>query len=614
MLASSDPTVGHCTSIALRMMFLRQHVKQKTKGSKDSEPAEISVGTLRDVLHGSRDHHLDDLLRAPVASFCDDIVTPYIVERNLPLIVLCEAFGDDPDSEARTRFPREVMISLPETFQMRWENNRTLKVHFADLKRAAKLVDSVTFFASGLFVYSVSFIFDMPDVSLNVLDPKLMLVLSAIAARPAGDIVHDSVRFRLNDDKDELPLIEFLQARLSRLSKLADESKLSRNVFSLLKKDEAVKALRECGDSNATAKSAGVDALRTSLLNLFPENSHFDGRTLVDIEVIGCSRHDKVLEYARLSEARQAKLDDFSKSLAGLTQNVLDYEEQDEEEIYDSLAGGLKIGNDITFVSKDVAVKFCKSSRVTSEMRCVVGGSPYWMLVQLVMGHNEALLAGLGADIDEQGPGEGGVIGQLLPSKDPHDIEGTRERLNQALKRKIRLAHYIPNLFRYPTEKNLYRFYSKMRGLKLRQKYLVSSEAAWENAVRETSSVTEEQTGHTFNGVLIALGVIQLGGVLAAIAAIDDNRFWYFGTHVFNAGADIHALVDLWNGFGHSYNGGRPDDFSAVWALFVAGVLIFLGSVSLMVAVWPRVRQKLNQWWARMARLPVRRTRPRRPS
>ncbi len=609
-------SLGDCTSIALRMMFLRQHTDNtKANGGGGQE---IAMGNLRELLRCSH-LDLDTLLRVPVASFCDDIVTPYTVDRNLPLIVLCEPFSDDlnPDDDLRTRPPRKVTIDLPEQFEMRWEKDRKLLVAFAERKRSVHLVDSVTFFPSGLFAYSVSLVLDERDAGLNGLDPDFILVLSAIA-QPAGEIVGEPVRFTFSEERDAkpVPLMAFLGARLS---KLADEGRIDHNIFSLLDRDVAVKAFFEQDESDESPKSkkirakrkaCDVDALRNSLIHLFLENDgRFDGRILVDVEVLGFSNHDKVLEYARLSQTREAQVDKFSKSLAGLTQNVLDYMEQDEEEINDSLAGALIIGSDITFVSRDVAVKFCRRSRVTSEMRYVVGGSPYWMLVQLVMGHNEALLADLNADIDAQ-CGQAGMIGALLEQKDPYDVETSRERSNQALKRKIRLAYYIPNLFRYLTEQHLYRFFSEARGLKLRQRYLVGSEAAWDNAVRETGTVTKEQTDHTFSGIVIALGVIQLGGVLAAIAAIDDKHFWYFGTRVFQKGAFTHALVDLWDGFFHIDNGAQPQDFSAVWALAIAGSLILAGSLYLIplaakwILLWLkgtprmlfRVRQKLSQW------------------
>ena len=103
------------------------------------------------------------------------------------------------------------------------------------------------------------------------------------------------------------------------------------------------------------------------------------------------------------------------------------------------------------------------------------------------------------------------------------------------------------------------------------------SEAAWEDATREISTVTKEQTDHTLNGVVIALGVIQLGGVLVAIAAIDDKHFWLFGTHVFHIQAFAHALGDVFTGFLPWYTGAEPADYSAVWALAIAGFLILLG-------------------------------------
>jgi uncharacterized membrane protein YgdD (TMEM256/DUF423 family) len=71
----------------------------------------------------------------------------------------------------------------------------------------------------------------------------------------------------------------------------------------------------------------------------------------------------------------------------------------------------------------------------------------------------------------------------------------------------------------------------------------------------------------------------------------------------------MHAVVDLVNGFRHSYNGGRPEDFSAVWALLAAGVMAFIGFVYLISLN----RVRLWSFFARIARLPMWRTAPRRP-
>jgi hypothetical protein len=593
-------------------MFLCQHTTDEKTEVADPEPEEVTMRILRDTLRhpknrdGSSKHHdknreptNDDRLRVPVASFCNDIVTPFSVDANLPLIVLCEPFGDPSEEEPDMRSPRLVTIHLPEQFKMVWEKNRVSTIDFTETERAATFVDSVTFFPSGLFAYSVSFIFDAAEA--NPLDQDLLLVLSAVA-QPAGSISGEPVKFSLNDDVAPLELMAFLRARLNVLF---SEAACNRNIFSWLnEEEEACKALASTRNEALAStpnkeNSQEVSAIRQSVLQMFRQEGAFERRVFVDIEALGCSFHDRILEYAALSEKREAQVDLFSKALAGLTQNVLDYKQQDAEEIDDSLAGGLRIGTDITFVSRDVAVKFCKESRVTREMRHVVGGSPYWMLVQLVMGHNEALVSNLSSEID-RAYGQAGMIHILLEPKDSHDIEASRERSKQALKRRIRLAYYIPNLFRYPTERSLYRLYSTARGLELRQRYLVDSEAAWDNAVREESAVTKEATDHTFNMTLMALGVIQIGGVLAAIAAIDDTRFWYFGTHVLNGGAEFHAVTDLVAGLFHTYRGSRPADFSAVWALAVAIILILAGAAYLFYLLLQRTRAGLKRILSRM--------------
>jgi hypothetical protein len=546
------------------MTFLRQHAAAEKAKAGSAEPDHIVMRTCRDSLDLSNgEPTIDELLHQPVASFCDDIMTPYSADANLPLIVLCEPFRQVSD-KGNMRYPRQcprgVTIDLPTQFRTPWEG-RVSPIDFTNTppERTAKLVDSVTFFPSGLIAYSVSLIFDATEA--NILDHDLLLVLAKVALA-AGATMADKVLFKLDNAERAYELMPFLAARVKCLQ---EDSNTSRNIFSWLK-----------------------DAIGGSVSQMFSNKQPFD-RVLVDIEVLGCSLHDRVLEYAMLSEKRQTTVDEFSKALAGLTQNVLDYQEQDAEEIDDSLANGLRIGSDITFVSKALAVKFCKQSRVTREMRHVVGGSPYWMLVQLVMAHNEALLSNLSEAIDADFD-HTGMMQSLLDPKNTQDLEASQQRLRQALKRRIRLAYYIPNLFRYPTEQRLYLLYSKARGLELRQEYLVSSEAAWDSAVREVDAVTEEKSNRRLNMILVALGIVQIGGVLAAIAAIDDARFWYFGRHVFDVGAELHALFDLIGGVFHEYSGNRPADFSAVWALAVAILCIAGGSVLLVVQLLgPRI-------------------------
>jgi hypothetical protein len=161
-------------------------------------------------------------------------------------------------------------------------------------------------------------------------------------------------------------------------------------------------AVRETG-----ARKQAV-SLQNALLSLGARaaNSENEGKldptitASIGIEVIGAEWHERVLDYADKASRREARVDEFSRRLAGLAQNVFDFRRQDVEEVNDSLSSAVRIGNDITFAQREVAIRFIEESRAFSEMRCILGGSPYWLLVQLVLGHNERLLSHLNKEFE----------------------------------------------------------------------------------------------------------------------------------------------------------------------------------------------------------------------
>lgn len=575
-LAPDDATLGSCRSIALRVTFIdsyrieRRPSPLKPWKQPQSARAEIELNRLRAGF--AKRPELGDGLLAPVMSFYNDVVTPYGTEGNLPLVVMCEPFRDQPDRAARTRAPHHVQIHVPGTFSTRWEKNRKLEIAFAEREddefvRRAKLVDNVTFFASGYLAYSLSFVFDAPAEGVP-LNAQLLLVLNEVAGM-AGRREGRPVRFAL-DGEPPVPLSAFVRRRLAQLEAGARRRD---TLFTLLSEPAT-------GELGASLRRA------VATFNL-PGEVAFEGRISIGIEICGCSRHADVLRYAQQAEERVAPVDDFSRRLAGLVQNVIDFELQDKEEVHDSLAGGLKIGTDITFVHKDVAVRFSEGSRSYDEMRHVVGGSPYWLLVQLVLGHNEAVLSDLSKDL-ERDYGNAGLTGMMQALLDvprrPYSMRDSQQRLTRMLRRRIRLAHYIPNLFRYPTERKLYDLFSKARGLEAQHAYFVTSEDTLEKAVREISTLNKERIDSRITRTLIALGLIQVAGAFVAIAAINDADFWFFGQH-FDQPGWLSRLFNDFMAFSiqHRQSSQQPPEFTAVWALWPALAIMVAGFCLLAV-------------------------------
>ena len=254
-------------------------------------------------------------------------------------------------------------------------------------------------------------------------------------------------------------------------------------------------------------------------------------KATVSVEVIGTERQRHVLTAAEAAARRTGTVDDFTLRLAGLVQNVLDFAEQDAIEVNDSLADAFRLGEEITFAHRDMSIRFSPFSRAYDECWHSLGGEPYWLLVELILCHNAKLLADLHADMRrEQGDtGLSGLLQKLLivPEALEGDPDDARERLRRTHSRRIRLAYYIPNIFRYPTEQGLYALFEKARGLPVQRQYFLTLENTIERMEREFSLLAEtiaeerrKQADRKRNNLLVAIGAAQAAGVFAAFASV----------------------------------------------------------------------------------------------
>lgn len=531
-LAATDAIVGTARGISLRFIFM-----QPAARTPEGDYRELPLGEYRRRFEGNEAF---ELLSRHLDSFNLDIVTPYATENSLPLALLCEPFSRDGDGDAAL----EVSIRFDSVVREAWEG-REVSLIFSEKDQgfivSARFLDSVVLFESGYIAYTCSFLF---AGSINV---PLLLSLVDCVAGSAGKIEHDYVTFSLAGGA-YCSFEAMLAARLEALR----SPRHRHSVFD---------ALRELGAEDLASR-----------IRLSPG----EHTVSVDLEVIGARSHDRVLDYAKRASARNCPVDPFSKRLAGLVQNVLDFDEQDSEEVNDSLIGGLRIGRDVTFSHHNVGVRFSPESRAYDRMRPIIGGNPYWYLVQAVIAHNERLLADLHVDIErERGTrGLSGMLRDLLsvPSR-TRNLRSAENQMVRKIGRKIRLSHYIPNLFRYDTEQKLYSLFTAARGITSQLEYFQTVESAVENITDETARFNREQADRLLSSVLIAIGVIQIGGVFAAMASIGDPGFATFvhGLGVFQPARFLEEL------FERSTKGS-----SAVWALAPALGLVAFGGLLLL--------------------------------
>jgi GNAT superfamily N-acetyltransferase len=527
--AKYDQTLGTAKSFVIRMTFFSHYLRDLGGDAAQSiDWGEVPLDLIRppDSSIPAAGHHLYRLSDA-LLSFHGDIVIPFASASSLPIILQCEEFREDGHTTGAGCQPPDVRIAYPETLQTEWEGDER-EVPFAGPGEGewivdAKFVDSVAVFESGYIAYSVAFVFGKSGGARPFLNAAAILALASIA-KPAGRVAGVPLRLAFGTEAFK-PAHIFLRDRLHKLHRLAVEK--HRTVFSVIlaAKDEETR-----------------DALCDGLLQMaFPDPAPgaavANTRASISIEVIGAARHGLVMQMAEEAARRVAPVTAFTLRLAGIAQNVLDFHEQDAIEVHDSLAGSFALGQDITFAHKDLAIRFSRSSRAFEEMWAVAGGEPYWMLVELILGHNSKLLADLNDDLRKD-QGERGLTKRMRQSMFLDNTLTSREsrdkatdELSRTQVRRIRLNFYIPNLFRYPTERQLYDMFADARGLRIQRQYFSEQEKTLERMLEETAQLKTAINEERRNNLLVAIGVAQATGVFAgfasvfaALATVDEDK------------------------------------------------------------------------------------------
>jgi hypothetical protein len=460
----------------------------------------------------------------PIRSMHEDLVTPpFAVEAKLPLVMFCEASdANELDGPAALGL-RQVSIEIKPTVEMDWEG-QTSTIRFDDKSRLieATLIDSICIFENGTLAYCVSFVFDPLDERGMSFPGTALVVLGSAWGESAGTwLTENPVTIGLPGGV-RATLEKFLDARLQGLRATGN------SILNVL-------------DRSDEQPQSGFSDLCTMIETFFAHGAP-QKPISIGLEVIGSSLHSEILEYAADAEKRQVKDDERSKALAGLIQNVFDYRNQDVEEVNDSLSSKAVNHPDISFASRGVAIRFCAESRPYREKRFQVGGSPYWMLVELIAGHNKVLLHRM-------------LETEIRFQKSSRDAAPSRSKtassLEESRKQQEELDQYIPNIFHYPTERQLYDLFAGAWDLESQDRMLRQSQQLRDLKIRRDDELLKEEESAKLGSRLFALSIIQVGGAIAAIFALmESDRVWLWpivsGIIVSSAAVVFGFLFLLW--------------------------------------------------------------------
>jgi hypothetical protein len=140
--------------------------------------------------------------------------------------------------------------------------------------------------------------------------------------------------------------------------------------------------------------------------------------------------------------------------LGGMLQGILDFEEIDTWELADVFAGS-KIDSGLVGIHKGTLLCVMESDRSYDVTATRIGVSPYLLLPQAMLLHNEELL-----DVAAR------FVSAAQAENDPRKLEDCVNDMGNSLK------EFLPNVFHYPQERWLFLQGERSRGLAVRRRQL----------------------------------------------------------------------------------------------------------------------------------------------
>ena len=520
-LDSTHASIVDAKHVALRYIFILP--------TRWNDTSPLSLNDIHDVIDQSADaaKYVD-----PIASFYADVTIPVTTRRQLPVAALTERLPEDGQPTG----PRVEIEIGP--IEMEWERGL---VRLFPTTISARFSDCITLFDSGHVVYAPAFLLEMdnaPAQAAHDVSAQYLTSLSSLVGSPGLTHLRDlnamrlQIRFKFVGEGESRDLLTFVKHRLAFL---CDERNKASVFAELIERVQA---------KGGWSRARRARAARVGIADI-----SWDGLRSVSLEIIGAKRHGEIVKWCRDAVKGTMTVGVGQRALAALGQNVLDVHNQDELEVVDSLLQASVSDEHALLVHPKLSVLYSRKSRSFTEMCDAIGGCPYVMLTNVVLAYNEYMLDQSAQLIDQIKSG----------SRDPRRALGTTKTatLREDLKARERLftnltLNYLPNIFRYPAEKEMFERMGEQRGLSQRV-------AGYERFTRRLyelrqsdADLAEREGTRIINRWLLALGIFQVTGLFLAALALDEFRN---GT----------VRDALWGGFGLFSVAGLAVAATALW-------------------------------------------------
>jgi hypothetical protein len=512
---SAGVSIVAAKHIALRYLFISPG--RWNDGRPATSKSLLGLNDVHDQIEQSKDaaKYVD-----PVASFYADVTIPFTTRRQLPVVALTERL---PKDGGPMRPLVEIDIGL---IRMEWERGT---VEVSPTTIPALFSDCLTFFDSGHVIYAPAFQLQYPWAMQEASAPashdaaaQHVTALTSLVGSPGLthrrdlDRMRSQILFKFADDKGGLDLVAFIKRRLAFLRNEKNRASVFAEVME--------PALTAAGWTRAQ-RARAFDGIATMA---------WDGLRSASLEIIGAARHHEIVKWCKDAEDGTIAVGVGERAIAALGQNVLDVQNQDELEVVDSLLQARVSEEHALLIHPKLAVLYSRASRSFTEMCDAIGGCPYVMLTNVVLAYNEYMLdqsAGLIDTIKQASRAPRWGLGTSKTARLRADLQA-REQLfvNQTL-------NFLPNIFRYPAEREMFKEVEEQRGLTQRADAFERFTRNLYELRQSHADLAEREGTRVINLWLLALGIFQVSGLFLAALALDD----------FRSGPVREAL---WSGFG----------------------------------------------------------------
>jgi hypothetical protein len=591
--------IGYATGLAIRFIFLREiqwaPQSQALPGIGKIEDRELKLLDLAEIVEKSKEA---EPLVTPVQSFYRDITLSEESARRLPIVAVCTTPKDQKVEENFKNHAPALRVQIPGRVWSKWEGELVpvdIVEGASDAQPSANLelichfADTMAFFSSGHVAYTLSILFrsdsfpemDPAAISTIPVFPAIVLSLLDLARSDEGMSQAEREKYSTRENiklsfVDDLlgpqKLDGFVQRRLRALANPSKDNEYLRvapgatseycDVFSGL-----VRQIRK--HKKLKPSEFGYERL-TELA--------FSDLQSATCEIIEFDKFDTLQR--SITEAKEYRLqsDSFGRGIAGLAQNVIDFEDQDDHEINDSLFFGGNVGGYSHFINAKAIVRFYQKSRSFNRMQHFIGGDPYFYFTVLAALYNEYLTNKAAHGLAELKPGR--LIG-ASPYRSTHGELARRYEIFAAFLRPM-----IPNLFRYNTESILFDHIHQRRGIANRRETIEKELSRYETIAHDFEGLNLQRSNSQFNLLVIILALWSAFGALATAASLfvalhADTRMAATGEEAvdFSVNSEIQLMeISFWTAF---------------FGLSIAAVvsLIFLATKAV-----PFLRKLLAKW------------------